>query len=1112
MFKNSKLLKGITLVFALVLLIGCGVVLSNVAAASPRTVVMYVGDPGDNTSGLNESTALHSLDAAIQKANEMKLPSGSELKLIVVDRLTITTKGCDSTLAFDASGFRLPITITSLETTNEDQFSDLYLAYFDGSATSGNQSAVFYNDITFKDVGITVKVQQDRVGFVATAKRWMQKNLHFIGNITTFDHCVIKPERTGDDVDSVICYADYSTNNAYIEYDKVVNIKNGDYTTAAWFLHNYRVPYETLTVNMENATFGSLHVAPMTSTATTQDLKKFTVNLGAGTTVTNLYMSRQGHIDIPEGITINYYDGCNVVTQVACTSASDDSGAAMASDVTHNVYGGNITLLIAGSRGPSKGNVTLNMYGGTIGTYYGGGNYATSKVTGVVTNNIYGGTIGTFYGGGHGGCAVTKVINNVTGGEITAKYCGGGRDVNVSESVVNNVSDIAIKGSYFGGGEDVTIGSVVNNLKNVSITKEFYGGSSTGTITGIENNLENVKLAAEFYGGSTSNATIGTIVNNISGDHENGGRYYGANCTATADVTGSVTNNIFSGHFKGAGNYLGNRKGNMTGSIINNISGGVFDNTVFGGIRGEGVESLAQGDIITTITGGEFKADFCNGNAEATDTSQRRGNMTATITGGVIHGSFYGGHNDASRLYGNITNTMTGGIIYGDFVGGNKADGTIRGSVNTTLNGGTIYGTVNGVNGVEGVGGDSYLHIQPKSDAQSLILYGVIPTNSKLKTYFYGGEAPLLIGSAFNANSVNFSTDESLTVSQIENWVPDHTYVQLKFAGNGNRLVPLNGNSNVTGSGAFDGLILKGSAMPAGSTEVAPGLTTMVSFHVSDSLGVRFWVEKTAVEAYLQAKGNWSYSVTLLGNEVANASITSIDQIPAADIRKDKNDVEYVTFTAGISVPASQFNEEITVVLGGVNSTSHTVFKLLENGVDQYEAANMPAYAQLLKTVHNYGTQAFRVFGDGEGMNQYTAPYTGTYTTVPTFTKIRGYRFKDISLSLDEKIAMNFYADFNTDVTFKAVVEGTNEELDPSKIVVKKVEGADGYNTIVTLKLDADEINNVYVLSAMIGDEVVATCTNSIAYSCALYQQEGIHVELIDSILAYLEAVKAVVA
>jgi hypothetical protein len=128
MFKNSKLLKGITLVFALVLLIGCGVVFSNVAAASPKTVVFYVGDTGDNTSGLDESTALHTLSDAMQKATDMKLPSGSEVKIIVVDRLTITTKGADGTLAKDASGYRLPVTITSLETTNEDQFSELFRA------------------------------------------------------------------------------------------------------------------------------------------------------------------------------------------------------------------------------------------------------------------------------------------------------------------------------------------------------------------------------------------------------------------------------------------------------------------------------------------------------------------------------------------------------------------------------------------------------------------------------------------------------------------------------------------------------------------------------------------------------------------------------------------------------------------------------------------------------------------------------------------------------------------------------------------------------------------------------------------------------------------------
>lgn len=1111
MFKNSKLLKGITLVFALVLLIGCGVVFSNVAAASPKTVVFYVGDTGDNTSGLDESTALHTLNAAMQKATDMKLPSGSEVKIIVVDRLTITTKGADSTLAKDASGYRLPVTITSLETTNEDQFSELYLAYFDGAAASDQQSAVFYNDITFKDVVISLKVQQDRVGNVATAKRWMQKNLHFIGDNTTFDHCVIKAERTGDDIDYIYCYADYSTNNATIEYDKHVTIKNGT-KGASWFLHNYRVPYVTLTVDVENVTIGDLHVAPMSSTATTPDLKKLTVNLREGATIKNLYMSRGGHIDIPEGITVNYYDGCKITNQVACTSASDDSGAAIASNITHNVYGGNIELILAGSRGPVKGDLTLNMYGGYVGAYYGGANYATSKVSGIVTNNIYGGTIGTFYGGGHGSASCTKVINNVTGGEITGKYLGGGRDSVVTEGVVNNITGGTFKGNFFGGGEDATLGNVINNLKNVSIGGEYYGGSSTGTITGIENNFENVKIAGIFYGGSTSKATIGTIANNISGDSVIGGRYYGANCTDTADVTVSVTNNIAGGHFAGVANYGGNRKGNQTGSIINNISGGIFDNAFFAGVRGESVASLAQGDIVTTITGGEFKSDFCGGNAEAPVQSQRNGNITNKMTGGVIRGSFYGGSNASTVLYGNITNTVTGGTIYGDFVGGNKTDGKIVGSVNTSLKGGTIYGNINGLNGTEGVSGTSYLDIKPESDAQSLILYGAITSGSKLAVYFHGGEAPLMIGSAFTASGVNFGTTESLTISQVEEWVPDHTYVILKFAGNGQRIVPLNGNPGVSGSGSFNGTVLKGSALPADSSEVAPGLTTMVSFHVSDRLGVRFWVEKSAVEAYLQEKGNWSYSVTLLGNEVAKASITSIDQIPAEDIRKDSSNIEYVTFTAGISIPAPQFNEAITVVLGGVNSTTYTVFDLVESGVDQYEAAGMTNYAQLLKAVHNYGTQASHVFGDGDGINLYTAAYTDSYTTLPSFTKIRGYRFKEVSLSLDEKIAMNFYADFISDVTFKAVVEGTNEELDPSKIIVKKVEGADGYNTIITLKLDADEMNKAYVLSAMIGDEVVATCTNSIAYSCALYHQAGVQVELIDSILAYLEAIKAVVA
>ena len=127
MFKNFKLLKGITLVLALAVLLGAGILVGSYVAAASNTVILYVSDHGDNSTGEDEATAFTSIDAAIDAANKMYLEAGSQLKLLVVDRISVPTQVVDEEVLTDRTGARVPIIVTSFQNvTDEEDFSEVY--------------------------------------------------------------------------------------------------------------------------------------------------------------------------------------------------------------------------------------------------------------------------------------------------------------------------------------------------------------------------------------------------------------------------------------------------------------------------------------------------------------------------------------------------------------------------------------------------------------------------------------------------------------------------------------------------------------------------------------------------------------------------------------------------------------------------------------------------------------------------------------------------------------------------------------------------------------------------------------------------------------------------
>ncbi len=974
MFKNSKILKGLSLAFALVLVLGCAVLLSNYVDASANTVIFYVSDHGDNTSGSDEATAFTSISSAIQKANAMKLPTGSRLKLIIVDRITTTTYSPDNTVALDANGHRLPITITSQNTTSADDYSDIYLAYLSASASSSYTQAAFYNDIYFKDIDITIKVHDIRVGMNPTGTFFAQRYVCFSGYDVTLDNVRIANERTGTDVGQAYVVFDYYTTNTTLNYDKVVTVKN--YTdsarssSVAWYLHNYRVPLVGLTVNIENSKLGNIAALAMSSTATTNDLRKFTLNLKEGAELTGFYVARSGHYGLSEGATFNYMEGSTVGT-VYSTNSSAASGAGLHADVTHNVMGGKITSkLIASSNGHTQGNITLNMTSGEIAKYYGTGGSSSgsniAQVDGTITNNVTGGKIGYFYGGGGETKTAesTTVINNITGGSISY---------------------------YYGAGANANAGTVVNNVTGMDFGNNFYGGAGTANSTAaqIKNTLTDTTVAGSFVAGHADGTVSGSIHNEIS------------NCT-------------FNGNFIG-----GNRSGDV----------------------------------------GE--------------------NVTTKLSGVQVDGAFVAGNFDSGSVHSNITTLLTGGTFNGDVYGSNQSEDATVGCASLTL----------------------------KPQDGDIALYAALPAAENLTTTFGAGDYNYQIGEDTEVKA-DAMEDEGLVLIQTQNWKDGHVYFEFSDEHPIQLVHPTSKDQSVAGSATFDGKKLIGSAGPFADSG-APGLETMVNFHLDETLGVTFWVSKSDIEDFIDENGKWTYSVTFAGKKFAEGEIADKNAFPADSI-KTAGSVEYFTFYAGLGIPASQYDEQLLVVLGGDNVKTYTVYDLLESGISYAHETGDAELEYLLKAVHNYGTEANNRFDGTQDAVQYPeVVYVGSDTTTPSVQKyLRGVVFVSNSLSLDEKIAMNYYLRASEEFTVRAFNHESGIELPASKIVVQKVEGSEEYNYMVTLILDVAEMTEVYDLHLYIGSELAAAATNSVAYSCNAYIENGNSVEVAQAVLAYLEAAK----
>ncbi len=1109
MLKNFNILKGITVSLVLALLLCGGILLKNYADAATSTVVYYLSDSGDNTTGADEATAFHTIDDAIRAVNAKKLEPGSTVKLIVVDRLTLTTQIADSVVAVDAQGNRLPVTLTSLDgASSKDDFSEVYLTFINSGATSGGQYVTFNNDWTFKNIRILNKVHEAYTQFnPSLTYRFLQKTYYFAGQSLTLDNVEIKPERDGSDVPPLLFYLDANAASSDVAYHKNVTIKDCDFSyKTTTYCHGFALPYVDMTVTTENSSFETVYMSYTSSTSQTDDLKSLTVNFNAGTSVKTLYYNRSSsHLGIPGGITFNYRD-CYVGT---ITGASKTTGSTIVADITHNFYGADIGTFYGAGYGKVEGSITNNVYEGTtINKFRGGGSGSTVTISGPITNNIDSATLtGEFYAGPTGAATYSSIVNNISNSTFGGKlYCGGNAS---GDSITSKLYNVSVASTFFGGNYEGDCKTLTTEFVNSSTSKEYYGGGVKGTYGEITNTFENSSTGSEFYGGIQA-GTVTNITNNFKKGTNIGTRSYCGNYGSNgAKITGTLTNNFYDGATFNNTVHCSGRYDSIFGSVVNNFYGGTFKTVVNGGVRQpKSAGSYAEdpdkhiANIYNNFYGGSFTT-FYGGQNEAG--SRVSNAIVNVVNGGTFSGEFVCGNLNGD-VNGTITTTINGGIFKGQIIAGNKATGNVDGKITTKVNGGTISAGIVGISAFADAKFDSAtLTFAPADSTTALSVSGNVKAYEGLTTTLVGGNQPMSINN--KTNIVADTLTGTLMVSKTDTWAEDQVYITLATPVSADCVKSLNASSVVTGSGVFDGTVLVGSAA-AGVEANAPVLADLISFYLDEKLGVCFWVPKDEINQYIQKTGNWGYTVLLSGQTVSAETFTAVDSFPVGSVQTYQG-VEYFTFNAGVGVSSTEFSETIAVNLAGVLTADYTVYELLERGID-CNAAD-PVVVRLLSAIHTYGVEAYNIFKDGNLPTQYYAGFTGDYSAPAQLTSTRGYGFVGSNMTLDEQVSLNFYLKSVGDVSFKVFDKATGNEVDASKITVIPVSGNRTYNYVVSLKLTVPEMVNFYTVKAYAGGSEVASCTYSLANCCDAYLyaedwEQAKYGGVSYALLAYIEA------
>ena len=443
----------------------------------------------------------------------------------------------------------------------------------------------------------------------------------------------------------------------------------------------------------------------------------------------------------------------------------------------YNVMGG-------GYSAPVEEKATVTISGGTFNCFVtGGGGFdnETTATCGSTELNITGGTFNKWtYGGGWESPVLRTATVKVSGTPSLATLCGGGARSTASCQNTDVQVSSNIGGWLFAGGETGSVnGTAKLTVTSGSITKNIYGGGASASCNKTEVTLSGGEVSGSVFGGGESGDVIeeshltisGTPT--ISGDVFGGSRNSGTTVGSTrVEISGGTFNYINGGGYEGdvtgecylaisgtptiSGNVFGgsNQPGTTVGSTRVEISGGTFQNNIFGGGWGCDV----QEDTHVSVTNGVISYNVLGGGSQG----QVFGSTNVVFDGGTItSGNIFGGgwgDEDLNDGYSpdkgrvgsaNVTiNGNTDKVVYG-----NGFCSSVTNNINITVNSGnniSVYGLYSDSNYALQAGGD----VNIKLNGGEICMAGLV-VNNLMAENTIGGKACITVSPSIDATNLS---------------------------------------------------------------------------------------------------------------------------------------------------------------------------------------------------------------------------------------------------------------------------------------------------------------------------------------------------------------------
>ncbi len=321
---------------------------------------------------------------------------------------------------------------------------------------------------------------------------------------------------------------------------------------------------------------------------------------------------------------------------------------------------------------------------------------------------------------------------------------------------------LTASGNYVAGAHASPVSGHSGNGVYTSVT----GGTGVGTLYANKNDhtgdvymlVNGVTMSgSETYGWIAAHNS-NTLTGNASVKVENSGNskamLFG---TVSGNISGNVYTEVNGGTFasyskSNRASYAGSYQGNITRLATLLTTGGVFEDSVFGGVHNSNNNNYV-GSTLLDLRGGLFKGNVYGGGAAGTVN-----NGTSVVISGdaVVNGDVYGG-GTGGTVNGGTTITLAGGLVRGSVYGGG-AGGTVNGDTKVVLkDGAAVAGNIYGMTDTD-QGGTVEFYATTGYRSTTLVLAQTVAfTNGATGTY----------ASDFNVETVTLAGASQVTLNNL---------------------------------------------------------------------------------------------------------------------------------------------------------------------------------------------------------------------------------------------------------------------------------------------------------------------------------------------------------